>query len=116
MPVHETRNLRNLAAGLTLLAGTTHVAQLWFVELDAPTLFAALFGIFYFLLGLGLAGQSRFSLLLGLMVPSIGAAAALWRITVNLSSGLTYFHLLAGIVIASLCTYILFRTRHADMD
>ncbi len=116
MPVFQTRKLRNLAAGLTLLSGTTHVAQLWFVELDGPTLFAALFGIFYFLLGLGLAGQSRFSLLLGLVVPAVGSAAAGMRLSLGLGSGLAYFHIFADLLIIGLCAYILVKTRHAEMD
>lgn len=116
MPVYKTRKLRNLAAGITLLSAVTHVAQLWFVELDAPTMFAALFGIFYFLLGLGLAGQSRFSLWLGLAVPAIGSAAAWVRLSMGLGSGLAYFHIFADLLIMALCLYIVIRTRHANMD
>jgi hypothetical protein len=116
VPVYQTRKLRNMAAGITLLSGVTHVAQLWFVELDGPTLFAALFGIFYFLLGLGLAGQSRLSLLLGLIVPAVGSTAAWMRLSLGLGSGLAYFHIFADILVFSLCTYILIKTRHAQMD
>ena len=79
MPVVETRKVRDLAAALMLLAGITHVAQLWIYPLDGATIFAALFGMFYFLIALGLAGRSRFSLWVGVVIPALGISAGIDR-------------------------------------
>ena len=56
MPVFATRKLRNIGAALMLLSGLIHIGSLWFNELNSVTLVVASFGVFYFLIGLGLAG------------------------------------------------------------
>ena len=75
MPVLETRKLRDLSAALMLLAGITHVAQLWIYTLSGATIFAAMFGMVYFLIALGLAGNSRFTLWTGVIIPALAVVA-----------------------------------------
>ena len=62
--------LRPLAALLTGLSGAAQVASLWFRPLQEAALLDAVAGSLYLLLALGLAGSSRFSLFLGIALPS----------------------------------------------
>ncbi len=114
--VFETRKFRDLAAALMLLAGVSHVAQLWLYPLDGTTMIAALFGVFYFLLALGLAGQSRFSLWVGVCIPGIGAAGGIQRYLSPAAVGMTLPNVFINLLVIALCAYILFHTRHSDMD
>jgi hypothetical protein len=116
MPVYATRNLRNLAAALMLLSGLTHVGQLWFVKLNGIALLAALLGMFYLLISLGLSGQSRFSLWLATGLPAAAAYAAVLKPETRLLPTLWPWHIAADIAVPCLCLYILFRTRHSRMD
>ena len=116
MPFMATRKLRNLAAALTLVSGVSHVAQLWFVALDGPALFAALVGILYLLLGLGLAGRSRFSLFLGVALPAVGCAAAWQRLLLELGGSFPPAHIAVDIAVIALCLYVLVKTWHVEMD
>jgi hypothetical protein len=116
MPVFETRKFRDLAAALMLLAGVTHVAQLWLYALSGTTVLAALLGMFYFLIALGLAGRSRFSLWVGVMIPGLGAAAGLQFYLSRPPVELTLLNVCINSLVVILCAYTLFRTRHAEMD
>lgn len=116
MPVFETRKFRDLAASLMLLAGITHVAQLWFYTLSGTTIFAALFGMFYFLIALGLAGRSRFTLWTGVMIPGLGVAAGIQRYLGPSPVNLTLLNVAINLLVIILCGYTLFRTRHSEMD
>ncbi len=66
--------LRVLAAFLITLSGFGLVAMLWFRELTGAVLIDALLGVVYIIIGIGLQGQSRFTLFMAIGVP---AAAAL---------------------------------------
>jgi hypothetical protein len=99
-----------------LLSGLTHIGQLWLVKLDAQALMAALLGMFYLLIGLGLAGQSRFTLWIASALPAAAAVLGLTLLAGNISQPLLLWHVAADILVATLCIYILFHTRHADMD
>ena len=116
MPVYATRKLRNLAAALIIASGLTHIAQLWFVRLEGTVLLTALLGVFYLLIGLGLAGQSRFTLWIAVVLPATVGATVLGQLTVVQITPLLVWHLLVDVVVASLCANILYRTRHAEMD
>ena len=113
MPVYATRKLRNLATALVLVSGISHVAQLWFVELDGPALITALIGMFYLLICLGLAGASRFTLWIGVFIPALAAG-----ISVSLlpQQPMLLVHTATDAVVIAICGYILVRTRHAEMD
>ena len=116
MPVYATRNLRNLAATLMLLSGLTHVGQLWFVKLGGYALLAALLGMFYLLISLGLSGRSRFTLWLASCLPAAAAYAAVLKPETRLLPTLWFWHIGVDIAVTCLCLYILFRTRHSEMD
>ena len=116
MPVYATRKLRNLAAGLMLASGLTHVGQLWFVALDGEVLVGALLGMFYLLISLGLSGQSRFSLWIAVVLPTMGVYLGLQSLAQTIASPLEWWHLLADSAVAISCAYILVKTRHVVMD
>jgi hypothetical protein len=115
MPVLETRKLRDLAAALMLLAGITHVAQLWIYTLGGTTIFAAMFGVVYFLIALGLAGNSRFTLWLGVIIPALAVVAGEPHQPSSVVN-LTPLNLGINSVVLFLCGYTLYRTRHSEMD
>ncbi len=60
--------LRNLAAILTTLSGLGQCLSLWFLPTDPALLLTAALGTLYLLLGLGLFGTSRFSLVLAIVL------------------------------------------------
>ncbi len=116
MPVYATRKLRNIAAALMLLSGCSHIGQLWFVELDAAAMIGALFGMFYLLIGLGLAGQSRFTLWIAIVMPVAGAFGAFQRLNPQSLEPLLVWHMFADFLVILICAFILFETRHVEMD
>ena len=69
--------LRNLAAFLITLSGIGQVAMLWFRELTGAAVIEAVVGITYIIIGIGLQGQSRFTLFVARAVPAAAAALIL---------------------------------------
>ena len=69
--------LRNLAATLMTLSGCAHSAALWLRELNGAALVDALVGGVYLIIGIGLFGQSRFSLFMAIVIPAVAAALVL---------------------------------------
>jgi hypothetical protein len=69
--------LRNLAALLITLSGTGQVAMLWFRELTGSAVVDAMMGVTYIIIGIGLQGQSRFTLFVAIVVPAIAASFVL---------------------------------------
>ena len=116
MPVVTTRKLRNISAALMLAEGFTHIGQLWLFKLDSTVIYAALFGVVYLLIGLGLAGHSRFTLWIGVVVLALGAYGGYLRYYIFEPELLTLAHIGANMLVVAICTYILFRTRHTSMD
>jgi hypothetical protein len=116
VPVYATRKFRNIAAALMLLSGFTHVGQLWMVKLDAQALLSASLGMFYLLIGLGLSGQSRFTLWLASALPAAGAVLGLTMLAENIKQPMLLWHVAVDFLVVALCLYILYRTRHANMD
>ena len=74
--VHLFR-LRVLAALLITLSGFGLVAMLWFRELTGAALVDAALGVVYIIIGIGLQGQSRFTLFLAIGIPAAAAALVL---------------------------------------
>jgi hypothetical protein len=62
--------LRVLAAFLITLSGVGQVAMLWFRELTGVALLDAMMGVVYIIIGIGLQGQSRFTLFVAIAVPA----------------------------------------------
>ena len=116
MPVYATRKLRNIATVLILLSGLSHVGQLWFVKLDGAAILTALLGMFYLLIGLGLSGRSRFTLWLATALPIAAACAGIAGLADTPPGLLLLWHTAVDASVGGLCAYILYRTRHAEMD
>ena len=76
MPKPHPTRLRNCAATLITLSGIGHIAALWLRELTPAALVDALLGAVYLIIGIGLFGQSRFTLFMAILVP----AGAAWLI------------------------------------
>ena len=69
--------LRNLAALLVTLSGIGQVAMLWFRPLTGAVIIDAVIGFTYIIIGIGLQGQSRFTLFVAIAVPATAAALIL---------------------------------------
>tara|TARA_R110002110_G_scaffold303525_2_gene517647 strand:+ start:14611 stop:14985 length:375 start_codon:yes stop_codon:yes gene_type:complete len=69
------RTLRLLAASLITLSGIGHIAALWMRELSTLAVLDMLTGGVYLIIGLGLFGQSRFSLFMAILIPAANSAA-----------------------------------------
>jgi len=66
-----TAFLRRVAATLMCLSGTGQIAALWFRALTGAAVADALSGAVYLIVGIGLLGQSRLSLFLGIVIPAV---------------------------------------------
>jgi hypothetical protein len=63
--------LRRLAATLMCLSGAAQVAALWLRDLTGAGVADAIVGCVYLFIGIGLFGQSRLSLFLGIVIPAV---------------------------------------------
>ncbi len=116
IPSSRTRRLRDAAAALAFLSGLGHIAQLWFGPLDGAALLAALFGAVYLLLGLGLSGQSRFSVALGVALPALGVAGVALHPRPGEGAAAGLWHIALDAALAALCLYILVQARRAERN
>ena len=82
MPNHLIQTLRLLAASLVTFSGAGRVASLWFRELNQQAVAALLLGTVYLIIGIGLFGQSRFTLFVAIGVCSLVALYTLRSIAV----------------------------------
>lgn len=74
----STNTIRGLAALLSCFAGLALIAGLWLRDLSGMVVIDAVGGAIYLLLALGLLGNSRFSLFMGIAIPTAVAAALWW--------------------------------------
>ncbi|GEM_PF-555779 len=72
-PDTDPTRLRNLAAILSTLSGAGQCFALWLLPTTPMLLLTAWVGSLYLLLGLGLFGISRFSLVLAITLPPLRA-------------------------------------------
>lgn len=79
----RSRVLRGIAAVVVTLSGVALIGALWIRPLTELAVVDAVLGAAYLILGLGLFGQSRFSLLPGILLP--GAAALYLLATAGVS-------------------------------
>jgi hypothetical protein len=86
------------------------------MELSGTALIGALFGMFYLLISLGLAGKSRFTLWIALFLPMLGAFGATLRLEQGQFNPILAWHILADALVVASCAWILFRTRHMEME
>ncbi len=100
MNPENTIRLRNTAATLITACGISHIAELWFRDIDIAALAGALFGAGYLIIGIGLYGQSRFVLFLAILLPAAGVRLALKSVHIESVNLLGTAQLVsAGIVI-----------------
>lgn len=104
------RRLRNFAATLITVSGIGHVAALWHRDLNEVALLDALLGAVYLIIGLGLYGQSRFTLFMGIAVPA--AAAAYVHLNFPGASLVYSARLAVDAVVVFCCIIILWQVRH----
>lgn len=110
MLLNPAATLRKLAALLITLSGTCQVAALWLRELTGASVIDALLGAVYLIIGIGLFGQSRFTLFMAIVVP----AASTWYVLTRFPGlGPIYEARLATDSIVILCSLVvLWQVRH----
>ena len=104
------RRLRNLAATLITLSGIAHIGALWHRELTTAALLDALAGSVYLIIGLGLYGQSRFTLFMGIAIPA--ATAAYVQSALPDPAPLYSARLAVDAVVVFCCLVVLWRVRN----
>ncbi len=108
----SSARLRTVAATIVTLSGFGYVAILWLRPLDTNTVLIAGCGAMYLLLGLGLFGLSRTSLILGIVLPTARSLLVLWLIGTSTLHLPSHLFLIADALAICLCTVILQRVRH----
>ena len=116
MPASKTRRVRNTAAVLMLASGISHIAQLWFRDVDASALLLALTGMYYLVLALGLSGRSRFTLWITTASVAASASFGLLEWSPQSPEMLLAWHILIDAAVALLCLYVLYQNRYSLMD
>jgi hypothetical protein len=106
------RLMRNSAAALLLLSGLIHLGGLWFNELSARALLAALFGSAYLLIAIGLLGISRFTLFVAMAVPATGAGLSLRYTPLLEMTPLGFAQVLVNGLVCVLCATVLWQVRN----
>jgi len=102
--------LRNTAATLMCLSGTLQIAALWLRELNGTALADGLWGTVYLLIGIGLFGQSRFSLFMAMLFPA--AATGILLYTIPQPDQVYTLRIAVDVVVVLLCAIVLWETRH----
>ena len=103
---------RNVAATLLTLSGISHIANLWFTDIDGTALGGALFGALYIIIGIGLYGQSRFALFLAIVIPAGGAWLILTHTPLAPYGALERSQLAVDLIVIVLCTRVLIAVRN----
>lgn len=106
-----TRTLRNTAATLITLSGISHLAGFWFLDLGNTTLLSALFGAVYIYIGLGLYGQSRFTLFLAMVIPAGGVSLLLQFTPIEAMSPLALLRIVGSTLVILFSAIVLWRVR-----
>lgn len=101
---------RRLAALLCSLAGVALIAGLWLRDISGLVVIDAVAGAIYLLLALGLLGNSRFSLFMGIAIPCAAAAGLWWWPLPEVP--FREQQILGNAMIAALCAFALWRVRH----
>lgn len=104
------RTLRLSAACLLTTSGTALIAALWLRELGEAAVLDALLGATYLIIGIGLFGQSRFSLFMAALIP--GAMALLVLRTTQAEQPIDQLRVTADAIVALICAWLLWRARH----
>ena len=94
------------------LSGISHIGQLWIDDIQLSVLVSALFGAVYLFIGIGLYGQSRFTLFMAIVIPGIGAVLALTNYELSSFSALGLSQLGVDFIVILLSAIVLFRVRN----
>lgn len=103
--------LRVLAAILITLSGIGQVAMLWFRDLTGAAVIEALVGVVYIIIGIGLQGQSRFTLFVAIAIPAAAAALVLETTPQGTLSALQIGRLAADAAVILCSALVLANTR-----
>jgi hypothetical protein len=110
MPNNPVSFLRTLAASLICVSGIGQIAALWLRELNDTALADGLLGSVYLIIGIGLFGQSRFSLVLAIIIPATAISVILYT---QPQPEQPYNLHIAIVLVVVLCSTIeLWRVRH----
>ena len=102
--------LRRVAATLMCLSGIGQIGALWLRDLTGVAVADALAGFVYLVVGVGLFGQSRLSLSLGIVVSA--AAIALIHYTDPQPTQAYRLHSAIDAIVVLFCIIELWRVRH----
>jgi len=107
------RRVRGIAALLAILSGLSQTALPWMLSSTPEVLLGAVCGSAYLLLGLGLFGVGRFSLMLAIVFPALRAWFGLWPLPL---ATLETARMVIDISIAALCIPVLWSCLHPDYE
>jgi hypothetical protein len=110
MPNNPVSFLRTLAASLICVSGIGQIAALWLRELNGTALADGLLGSVYLIIGIGLFGQSRFSLFLAIIIPATAISVILY--TQPQPEQPYNLHIAIDLVVVLCSTIELWRVRH----
>ena len=103
--------LRLLAAILITVSGIGQVALLWFRDLTGAALIDAMTGVIYIIIGIGLQGQSRFTLFVAIVVPAAAAVLTLNSTPQGASDPLQIARLAIDFAVIACAAAVLLSTR-----
>lgn len=111
MPPRPVRALRYLSAALLTLSGLAQIGALWWRELNGAAVTDAVLGTVYLIVAIGLFGQSRFTLFMGIVIP---AAAAAYTVQYTLPAGAGAYtaRLAVDAIVILGSAVVLWRVRH----
>jgi len=104
--------LRNSAAVLITVSGTGLIALLWFRELTGAALIDALLGTVYLYIGIGLLGQSRFTLFVAMAVPAGALGMVLRETPLEQLNSLQLARVSIDMAVILIATIVLWRVRN----
>lgn len=100
---------RKFAAGLMMLSGVTHIAQLAVYPGHADVIGAAMFGVLYLLLGAYLLTPKRAALWLTAIFPLIGGSLGILRFLTVRPNPFSVLHVIIDIAVISTSVWLLLR-------
>jgi hypothetical protein len=107
---------QKIAAGLMLLSGITHPAQMLVYGMDPEIRGPAQSGMIFLLVGAGLLTRYRVALYVAIVLPLMGGMGALYRIFAAEPTAFTYFHAAIDFVVVGLCIAVLVSPRPSQAD
>ncbi len=113
IPDTDPNQLRNLAAIVTTLSGAAQCFSLWLLPTTPELLATALLGSLYLLLGLGLFGISRLSLVLAVTLLPIRSWFQLCPLPIE---AWEFLRIACDIGVAALCAPVLWASLSPDYN